>query len=208
MYQLPCMHACNRNYVVWLYTLSILDSGTGSFKLGVGAKPLLQINIFLRRKDNDFFAMALLLSSKQTSFPLLIIRPLLRCRRSSLCFKSLVDALLVAVSNPQLDNESRILSNGRLGLSSSGIEPCSAETCLCNNDFNSFWSFPTSSGVRSCRWSWEEGRLPWRLCFSGSSFTSFFPNVPIARSPWGQSLNSSFWGSCWHPFSVIKEKLY
>lgn len=157
-----------------VFTFSILDSVSGSLKLGARGNPLLQTNIFLRTKDNDFLPMPPLVFSKQTSsFPL---------------FSTMLLVLRWILLSLLFDSLSSDLSSWWWLVASDSTEHC-------NNKFNSFWSFPSSSDVNSCRWSWEEDEFPSRLMLlsGGWSFKFLFPSVPIASNPWCLSLN---WGSC------------
>lgn len=170
---------CDRNYLLTFFILdsTCVGSVNGSLKLGVGENPLLQRSIFLKRKDNDFLPMPLLVLSNWLSFPLLrtallqcwICLPLPNILLTLLLFSRLVSCLAEELHSTSGSSDSR---------------------------FNSFWGSSTSSGVRSCRWSWLEASVRWRFLFSISPVGLLFPNVPIASSPSGQSLNSSFEDSC------------
>lgn len=180
------MWAC-RPIHIFVYTFSILDSWSVSLKLGAGAKPLLQTNIFLRRKEIDFFPITFLLLSAQMSLHLSSMTLIVRSISSSLWSESLQRALLILRSTSKLDGQLRNLSNGRSAI-------CFSTFGLRKSFINSCCNFPTSSGVKSTISSDEEGPS-WVFWLSGFSFKSLFPKVPIASNPWGQSLNSSR-GSC------------
>ena len=175
------------------HTFSILDSWSVSLKLGCGANPLLQTKIFLRRKEIDFFPIAFFLLFSQMSLHLPSITLIVLSMSSSLSSTSPIAVLLTLLSTSKLDGQLRNLSNGRFAVSFS----LSWEVGFLVKSFvNSFCNFPISSGVKSCK-SWDEdgsSSTSWSSSASWISLlspSSLLPNVPIASSPWGQSLNSS-----------------
>jgi len=188
------MRSCKRLRV----TFSILDSWRVSLRLGVGANPLLQTNIFFRRKEIDFFPIVFFLLSAHMSLHLSIITLNVFSISSSLSSDSLHSALLILLSTSKLEGQLRNLSRGssEISFSTFGFRLRSL--------VNSFCRFPISSGVKSAISSDEDGSS---CAFWSSKFSLIsllFPNVPIASKPWGQSLNSSR-GSCF-AWSVHKTR--
>lgn len=183
-------------------TFSILDSWRVSLRLGDGANPLLQTNIFLSRKEIDFFPIAaFLLLSAQMSLHLSSMTLSVFSISSSLSPDDLLQrALLILLSTSKLDGQLRNLSRGSSEISFSTFG------FFLRSLINSFCSFPISSGVKSAISSDDDGSSSscvfWlsKLCV----ISLLFPNVPIASKPWGQSLNSSLgscfaWSVCTHP---------
>lgn len=186
-----------------VYTFSILDSWNVSLKLGDGPNPLLQTN-FLKRKETDFFPRAFLFFSMHTSLHLSIITLIvLSISSSSLSPETLKPAVEIRRLTSKLDGQLRNLSNGRSAAFWIWRSPSTLVAGTAgfrrNSFVSSFWSFPTSSGVKSASSSssGDDGVGGFWFClWSEVWFGSWFPNVPIASNPWGQSLNSSFGGSC------------
>lgn len=190
-------------FCIYVFTFSILDSCRVSLKLGggIGVKPVLQTNNFLRRKEIDFFPIAFFLLSAQMSLHLPMIRLMVLSISSSLSSESLESGLLILLSTSKLEGQLRNLSNGR------------SATCFSAFGFrdksfvNSFCSLPTSSGEKSTISSEEDGFSSSISRLSESSLISLLPNVPIASNPWGQSLNSSR-DSCFLWSAKLGERTY
>lgn len=181
-----------------MLTFSILDSWNVALKLGVDANPLLQTNIFLRRKYKDFFPIALFLTSLHLPRIILIVRSMSESRSTS-----------------KLEGQFRNSSNGKSAVVSSAFEE--VDFCL-KSLVSSFCRLLTSSAVNSEKSGDEDsssrGISVFRLRSTNWDVSSLhawsvYPNVPIASNPLGQSLNSSlgvsllFWSAQCIPSTMI-----